>query len=380
MNDDNASPGEKVGAKYKNGPSHLKRIKTWWAKLDKRQKIILVVVAVLVLAIVAMGAVLVLRKKPAPKKTPTPVASVPAPVKPKTVASRLSGVQIEPSLNLRPVTGVMIENSPDARPQSGLPQAGVVFEAVAEGGITRFLALFLDGIPDNIGPVRSSRPYYLDWILPFDGAYAHAGGSPEALSQIKQLGVKDLDQFANAGAYHRVAQRYAPHNLYTSTGDLDNLEHAKGYTTSTFTSFPRKDPAPLKPGTAGAVNSIDLAMSSYLYNPHYDYDIASNSYKRGEGGKPHIDEKTGQQLSPTVVIALVMPSALEADGTHSAYATVGNGAMYVFQDGFLTKGVWSKSSSQAQFVFSDDKGQPLKLNPGQTWITMVNNDAAVAYK
>lgn len=298
------------------------------------------------------------------------------PPAPKTLASPLTGVQVEPALATNMVTGVMIENSPDARPQSGLKDAGVVYEAVAEGGITRFLALFQETKPDYIGPVRSARPYYLDWALPFNAGYAHVGGSPDALSQIKSLGIKDLDQFANAGAYQRVTNRYAPHNVYTSIAKLEALEQAKGFTYTPFTPFPRKEAA--KPTTPTA-KTIDFAISSFLYNAHYDYDATTNTYKRSEGGAAHTDEKTGAQLAPNVVIALVMTKGLMADGVHTTYGTTGTGAMFVFQDGQVTPGTWSKADRQSQFKFTDAAGAELKLNPGQTWISIVPNSAAVKY-
>jgi len=295
---------------------------------------------------------------------------------PTTEASRLTGIQVAPDLNKRPVTGVMIENSPDARPQSGLNDAGVVYEAVAEGGITRFLALFQEAQPTYIGPVRSVRPYYLDFLMPFDASIAHVGGAPQALADIKSFGVKDLDQFYNSAAYTRITQRYAPHNVYTSFANLDALNTSKGFTSSSFTGFPRKKEAAAKQPTA---KSINFAISSLLYNVHYDYDATTNTYKRSEGGKPHIDEKSGAQLSPKVVIALVMPRGIASDGEHTNYADVGSGHMYVFQDGTLTEGTWQKTDRKAQFIFSDASGKPLQLDPGQTWITLVDNAASVTY-
>jgi hypothetical protein len=290
-------------------------------------------------------------------------------VKPTTEASRLTGVQIDPALNKQPVTGIMIENSPDARPQSGLQSAGVVYEAIAEGGITRFLALYLEGQPDYIGPVRSVRPYYLDFLMPYDASVAHVGGAPQALSDIKTLGVRDLDQFANSGAYQRITTRYAPHNVYTSIANLNKLEAAKGYSTSTFTGFTRKKDAPSKTPNA---TSIDFAISSYLYNVHYDYDAPTNSYKRSEGGKPHTDEKSGVQLEPKVVVALAMGRGIDTDGQHTDYTATGSGHMYVFQDGMVQEGTWSKADRKSQFVFTDSNGAVLKLNAGQTWISVVD--------
>lgn len=298
-------------------------------------------------------------------------------VPPTTVASTLSGLPVNPLINARPVTGVMIENSLDARPQSGLSQASVVFEAIAEGGITRFLALFQDTQPDNIGPIRSARPYYEQWALGFDAGYAHVGGSPEAIDDIHSWGVKDLDQFYNGNSYHRIDSRAAPHNVYTGVPTLVDLQNAKGYTTSKFTGFLRKT-KPTKPQTPTA-KSIDLAISGPLFNVHYDYDAVSNSYKRSEAGAPHIDADTNTQLSPKVVIALVLPYSLESDGYHSSYNTLGSGPAFVFQDGIVTTGVWNKADNASQFTFTDSGGAPLPLNAGQTWLSAIDGSDKVSY-
>ena len=319
--------------------------------------------------LLATGGFLALHhKKPVASVKPVKKV-VKAVAKPTTVPSNLSGLPVDPSVNLRPVTAVMIENSLDARPQAGLSQAGVVFEAIAEGGITRFLALFQDTAPDNVGPIRSARPYYVQWEMGFDAPYAHVGGSPEALNDIRDWGVKDLDQFHNGGSYHRVSSRAAPHNVYTAISTLNQLETAKGYTTSNFTGFPRKVEAPSKQPTAKAVN---LTMSGPLYNVHYDYNPATNSYNRSEGGAPHIDANSNGQISPKVVVALVMQYGIKSDGKHSDYNVIGSGQAFVFQDGTVTTGQWSKADNASQLSLTDSTGSPLKLNPGQTWITAVS--------
>lgn len=299
------------------------------------------------------------------------------PPTPKPILSPLTGLPTTLDKTALPVTGVMIENSADARPQSGLDQAGVVYEAIAEAGITRFLALYQEADPSILGPVRSARPYYLQWVLAFDAGYAHVGGSPDALQQIKSLGVRDLDQFYNASAYHRISTRYAPHNMYTSMDNLHKLEQAKGYNNSTFTPFKRA--AKEAPSPNPTARSIDFSISGSFYNVHYDYDAASNSYKRSEGGKPHIDNETKQQLSPKVVIALAMPYSLMSDGYHSMYNTQGSGKMLLFQNGTVTSGTWSKGDAKSQFVFKDDSGNEMELNPGQTWITVLSDISKASY-
>lgn len=302
------------------------------------------------------------------------------PPKPTTVASKLTGLQVDPSVNQRPVTGVMIENSLDARPQSGLDQAGVVFEAIAEGGITRFLALYQDTQPDYLGPVRSVRPYFLQWCMGLDCSLAHVGGSPEGLQDVKNWGSKDLDQFYNAGAYHRISSRYAPHNMYTSMSQLNQLESAKGFGASNYEGFTRKKDAPSKAPNA---TSIDLDISGYYYNDHYDYDAATNSYKRSEGGKAHMSlHKDGSQvqITPKVVVAMVMQYGLEADDHHSQYNVVGSGSAYIFQDGTVTQGTWSKADTKAPLKLTDASGNPIALNAGQTWLTAMSAASEITYK
>lgn len=341
---------------------------------DKRV-IIAIVAVVIVVAGLACFALLKGDSKPANKKTVV-VAKKVVPPKPKTVPSTLSGLEVDPAVNQRTVTGVMIENSTDARPQAGLSQAGVVFEAIAEGGITRFLALFQDTAPENVGPIRSARPYYVQWAMGFDAGYAHVGGSPEALANIRTWGARDLDQFYNAGAYHRIAERAAPHNVYTSIAALNQLENAKGYTTSTYTGFPRKKPAPMKVPTAKA---IEFNISGPVYHVHYDYNPPTNSYNRSLARAPHIDANTNAVISPKVVVAMIMPYALASDRYHSIYQSLGTGQAYIFQDGNVTIGSWSKPDIKSQITFVDANGKPVSFNPGQTWLTALGTNTAVTY-
>lgn len=314
----------------------------------------------------------VIKPKIAPKKIVT---------KPITVSSNLTGLAVAPSVNSRPVTAVMIENTPQARPQSGLSQAGVVFEAIAEGGITRFMALFQDNEPTMIGPVRSARPYYLDWDLGFDAPYAHIGGSQAALADIPAWGVKDLNGLIDPGPYQRIASRQAPHNDYSSIPSLIGLEAKKGWNSSSFTSFPRKPDQPVK---NPSVSQINFDPSYFTYASEFSYDNTSNSYKRSEGGAAQTDANNNQQLSPKVVIGMIVPLSngpLDTSGAYySNYQVVGSGQAYVFQDGGLTIGQWSKTSPTSQIAFTTASGQTLNLNAGQTWITALASNSQISYK
>lgn len=346
-------------------------------RFSKRQRILAIIAAILLIGGSATSYALLHRPDPVPAAAT--IRRPAAKPKPTTVASSLTGRQVDPSVNQRPVIGVMIENSVEARPQSGLDEAGVVFEAIAEGGITRFLALYQDTQPDYVGPVRSVRPYYLQWCMSFDCSLAHAGGSPEALGNIRQWGAKDLDQFANDKPYQRIRSRYSPHNLYTSVPKLTDLAEAKGYKTVSFAPLARK--ADSRSQTPNAT-TISLAVSSAKYNSSFTYDAAANSYLRSQGGSEHtvIDSSgANSRIKPKVVVALIMPYGVAADG-HSQYSTVGSGQAVVFQDGTATAAAWHKDSAGGALSLTDAAGAPLALNAGQTWFTVLSGQHLATYK
>lgn len=287
--------------------------------------------------------------------------------KPKKYYSALTGVEVaDEAATKQPVTGVMIENSPDARPQSGLKDAGMVYEAVAEGGITRFIALYQGSKPALIGPVRSLRLYYLGWAAPYQASIAHVGGSPNALNEVRNGAYRDIDQFFNAGSYWRAADRYAPHNVYTSGERLDQLNSSKGHAKSEFTGFKRTDGKPAETLTA---SSVTINFSSALYSTSYAYDKGSNSYVRSLAGAAHTDREAGQ-IAPKVVVALEV-GALARSGNSDGYEdlqTVGNGKAYIFQNGTVTEATWSRDSFRSELKLQDAESKDIALNRGQTWV------------
>lgn len=295
------------------------------------------------------------------------------------IYSPLTGAEVpDEATSKRHVTAVMIENSPDARPQSGLSEAGIVYEAVAEAGITRFVALYQESRPSLIGPVRSVRPYYVEWASAYDPAMAHIGGSARALELIRSgdYGV-DIDQFFNASAYWRVTDRAAPHNVYTSFEKLDVLAANKGKMTSSFTGFDRTDDKKSSPPNAVR---ISLPISSATYNAVYDYDAKANEYLRSVGGEPHNDRERGR-LHPRVVVAIQVQSirGLE-DGYREQITTTGSGTAWVFQNGTVIEARWQRSTASSPLILIGVDGKNIALNRGQTWITALPNDRAPTWQ
>lgn len=341
-----------------------------WNLVDSH-RIITIILAAILVAATGFGLYYYSTKDKPTSNTSTSTTTLVPTATPMPVSyySPLTGNKVDSeAATHQAVTGIMIENSPDARPQSGLKDSGVVFEAIAEGGITRFLAIYQEQKPQLIGPVRSVRIYYVNWIAAFNASVAHIGGSAAALAEVRNGSYRDIDQFFNSGSYWRATDRNAPHNVYTSFAKLDALNQKKGYTTSDFTGFTRKDSEASPVATATQIN---VTMSSALFNSAYSYDKASNTYLRSEGGAPHMDREQGQ-ISPRVVIVMKVPmSTVLEDGYRQDYSVIGNGTAYIFQDGNVAEATWTKSSKKEQIKFTDATGQEIALARGQVFITAV---------
>jgi hypothetical protein len=351
------------------------KIKQYWINFriwyHRHRKLFWIYFCVFIVILTAGGvtAFILLNKKP-----PEPIL-VKKVEKPKPIIkyySPLTGSEVKSTAETTlPVTGVMVENSPNSRPQSGLKKGGVVFEAIAEGGITRFMVLYQTEKPKLIGPVRSLRLYDVDWLAAFNASIAHVGGSAAALAEIRNGKYRDLDQFFNPSSFWRTTDRYAPHNVYTDYNHLNSLNKSKGYTKSIFTGFERSDGKPVKKPNA---STISIVISSALYNSTYKYIAKCNCYGRSQAGAPHNDRELGQ-ITPSVVIAMrVNEKTVLEDGYRQSIATIGNGKAVIFQNGTAIKATWHKTSKKSQIKFKDAKGKEISLARGQTWIAAVPND------
>ncbi len=290
----------------------------------------------------------------------------------------LDGVKVESETKWRPV-GVMVENLNSVRPQSGLDQACVVFEALAEGGITRFLAVFGHRESQEVGPVRSARTYYVALAKGLNALYAHCGGSTTAMAAIKKWEVTDLDQFRYAQAYWRMKGIPAPHNLYTSISGLREVAQKADFEIEgNPTGWPHKKDKPQSERPLGQEITIDF--SSPAYRVDYSYDRNSNTYLRKNGGKPHTDRITGKQLTAKNIVVLFVPTSFAPEGSGLLdIDIVGDGKSLIFQDGEVEQGNWQKYTADSPLEFLTEDGEEIKLNKGQTWVEIVKIDTPVTY-
>lgn len=359
----------------------MQKLKDIWSKFVQsirlRPWLYIGIAAAIVLGISGYYAGYYGAKKPVVQDQPA--AKVPE--KPTTKPSPLTGVEVAIELADRPVTAVVIENSPEARPQSGLGQAGVVYEALAEGGITRTLAFFQEQRPEQLGPIRSVRPYFVDWTLEFDAAIAHVGGNHTALGMIRNLGVKDMNEFGYGSYFYRARDRYAPHNSYTTSDKLDALQKAAGFfkPSTTFKPSPRVKDAP---EATPSKPTINVTYSYPLFGVQYQYDATCNCYNRFLAGAPHIDRNSGKQIQVKNIVVEYMATSYgkTAIGEQTTLmGTPGSGQALVFKNGGVTTGTWNKTAHTARTSLTDTAGAEIPLNVGNTWYSIVPDTLTVGY-
>jgi Protein of unknown function (DUF3048) N-terminal domain/Protein of unknown function (DUF3048) C-terminal domain len=287
---------------------------------------------------------------------------------------------------------VVIDNyAPDARPQTGLNRASLVFETLAEGGITRLMAVYLERDAPTIGPVRSARIYFNAWASGLHAVYAHAGGNSDALYQLLKLpNVVNLDDLDLQPAYGPVGvpfsrswYRAAPHNLYTNSAALRGYaQEAKNAVSGVFpASLPHRAPDPFWHRAATA--SIDVGFSSYDYNVHWTYDRATNRYQRAVGGVMQADPLSRRVEAPSNVVVLFTPVTPDHDVFTPAGVdvhTTGAGMALYFRDGHVVQGTWHEKNIGAPLELLDASGKPEAFNPGQTWIEVLAPGSPVTYQ
>lgn len=272
---------------------------------------------------------------------------------------------------------VMIDNHGNARPQSGLQTASVVYEALVEGGITRFMAVFDKSDVSQIGPVRSARPYFLQWLAEYDAAYAHAGGSPEALGELRKDRIHDINGIGNAArAFRRDTSRPAPHNLYTSQQALFGITKANKlqYADAQITAW-AFSPTIADGGTAAKSVEMFFSGKSKPTQVTYTYDATKKLWLRSQAGQPHQDRLTKAQIGVTNVVVQRVSSNISVGEKGRLTMTVtGTGAAKLFQQGMVRNITWTKKDKEARTVFTEADGSPVLFLPGNTWVEVLPSD------
>lgn len=292
----------------------------------------------------------------------------------------LDGVCVAPEETKPALYAVMIENHLDARPQSGLARAAVVYEAPVEANYSRFMALIPHGSDiSKIGPVRSARPYFLDWVSEYGKPmYIHVGGSPDALAKLKSSNYFDFNEFYRGNYFWRSRDRYAPHNVYTSSELLNQGSEEYGNASSTIPDT-TWNYAKVEPCTSACVTTITASFLPPVYEAVWTYSTSTEMYSRYQLGKPHVDQDGTQISADTIVVQRVVSRVLDSE-LRIEMETIGEGEAIVFTKGTKVEGKWIKSSREGKTRFYDNRGNEIPFTPGKIWIEVINQVGDLEYK
>lgn len=303
----------------------------------------------------------------------------------------------EDQWKLRRPLGMMVENHVDARPIIGLSRADMVYEAVAEGGITRTLNIFLCQDVGDIAPVRSARTYFVDWVSEYNALYGHVGGAntpgpADALGQIRDYGILDMDQFGlGFPTYWRGTDKLAPHNVHTTTKKMWDAANQRGWGPQdkdgsnwdkTFVQWKFKDEAPLEQRGDQKPVVVPFWAQQPDYTVTWQYDKTTNVYKRFIGQTAQIDSATNEQIAPKNVVVQFETEKTANDGYpdgHLLYGTIGSGNALIFMDGKVIKGTWNKKTRTARTKYLDANGSEVTFDRGQIWIETIPVGNTVTY-
>lgn len=278
---------------------------------------------------------------------------------------------------------VVIENHTSARNQSGYNSADIVYEALAEGGITRTMAIFWGKKVDAIGPIRSARVYFLEWAVPYDPLFMHIGYSitsdprTNAAGFIYEHGIRSLDR---GGTFWRVTEKAAPHNAYSSTDLLYEKAEQYGYTGSPSKIEPWKFKRDAPTDQRGTSTTADIVFfgrlnNGGLYDVTWEYDPDTNTYIRFNNDTPYIDENFDTQVyAKNVIIQRVETISSYDDGARMIITTIGSGDAIILRDGMVIHGTWKKDDVTDRTTFYTTDDVEIEFNRGVTWVEAVPID------
>ncbi|WP_349409302.1 DUF3048 domain-containing protein [Pseudalkalibacillus sp. SCS-8] len=288
----------------------------------------------------------------------------------------LTGIGTDEALHPR-VIGVMINNAPEARPQSGLHKADLVYEVLAEGRITRMLALFQSEQPDQIGPVRSARDYYVRLNNAFDAIYVFHGWSPSAKSMLTSGNIDSLNGLYYDGSlFKRVGFRKAPHNSYITYDNIikgakkNNFELKQEI--KPFSFMPEEDITNIEGDPA-----TKMTVTYGKYQVTYRYDSEKGIYHRYTGNQQSVDRETGTPIElENVFVVVADHRIIDSAGRRNINLTSGGEAL-LFQEGKVQKIAWMNDNGRiipVEAVMNptkDAKPAEVPLVPGKTWVNVV---------
>ncbi len=328
------------------------------------------------------------RRASAPSTTTPPSTAAPA-TAPATTAPAAPTAAVCPLTHLpaphgkvpqRPALAIKVENLPQARPQYGLASADVVYEEPVEGGITRFIVIYQCHDASRVEPVRSGRLIDPEIVSQYGAhpLFGYAGGIQPAVNAIDSSPLVDVGVYRAVNAYWRDPNRYAPHNLITSTAEL--YAYAAGIHVAETPPPPTFTFGPMGAGWSPAASvHIGYTYSDLTWTWRPSAGVYYRSYS--DTGPATLGDGGQITASNVIVMHVVMyPSQYVEDptGIHENLLTLtGSGPAQVIRNGAVINGTWRRPTLSATTTYVDAAGHPIPLTPGPTWVELVPTTVAV---
>lgn len=290
----------------------------------------------------------------------------------------LTGEYMPLAAIMRRPAAIVINNLRQALPQSGISQADILYEVLAEGGITRFVGIFHNFEATQIGPVRSARSYFLDFAQDHDAIFVHHGASPAAYEDLFRMNVDRIDGMVHAPPFWRDQERVRrglyEHSSYTSYSRIwdsvssRNLRHDAAPQTP-FSFFP----VPSSPREAESALEFEVRFSQSYFS-RFVFDEETRLYHMSAFQGDVMDEYTDKQLTFTnIIVQLTDISPIPGDGEgRQNVRTIGNGSGFLFTNGSVSPISWQKPSRTEPTQWLNAQGLPLNINKGRTYIAVHN--------
>ena len=293
------------------------------------------------------------------------------------VKRKIDGFLVKVGQENLPQIAIMIDNHFNARPVHGIDRANLVYEAEVEGSFTRYMAIF-DSSTDvkEIGPVRSARPYFIDWAQEFDAIYTHCGGSPEALVKIIQRDINDLNEFYNGSYFWRTKNKKAPHNILTSMENLGKyISKAEKIKTPDYLSWKYKEE---NPSTETSTPEIEVNFSNRSFQVSWKYNPIDNDYIRSLAGQMHLTAENNIISAKNIIIQKI-PAKVIDEKLRLEMNVTGDGNAIICLDGKCRKATWEKRAAKSRTRFYYLNETEVEFNPGSTWIEIVRPEIEIIY-
>ena len=300
----------------------------------------------------------------------------------------LTGEKSETEIEAARPLQVSIDNVGSAIPQSNLSKADLVYEFPVEGNQSRLQAIFYSEMPDAFGPIRSTRPYFVDLTREYKAVFLAHGWSPAAKSYLLSGVVPYINAMNSDCSFYRVSDKSSPHNSYLNWSEVKRKIDENGWWNEKFelTGFQFMEEVDEEDkdknedsGLAGEVATY-ITVNYGVSRCEYTYDPETKLYTRTVGGNAYVDRETGESITVSNILVQRVTSKIVDSKGRLEINMCSGGSAVLYTNGVAIEGTWSRADLDSRTVFVDKDGNEFELQVGNTWVQVADQRCAISHK